>query len=144
MIIAVDPGLHPGWVVFAANLYGERSLVAAGDRVETFDRLPLISIVLGLVEVPQHYAGGRERNPGAILTLAVDAGRWIERLSRFGPVEPVWPRTWKGTAPKAVMQRRVLAALTATERAVLEGLRGDAIDAAGLGLWKLGRLNSRT
>ena len=135
MIVAVDPGLHPGWAAFHAG-----RLVAAGDSVESFARACPILISVGLVEVPHAYARAREKNPQAIITLAVDAGRWIERLSRLGPVEQVWPRTWKGTAPKDVVQRRILARLDADEHALLAGLRGDAIDATGLGLWKLGRL----
>lgn len=55
------------------------------------------------------------------------------------------PREWKGTLKKEAFTKRILERLTPQERQLIEaiqpeGLRHNATDAAGLGLFHLGRL----
>ena len=61
----------------------------------------------------------------------------FEERYRTSEVRLVTPREWKGTLPKALMAKRILAALTPQERVIAKGLGPDAIDAIGLGKWAL-------
>lgn len=64
-----------------------------------------------------------------------------------GLPHPVQPRTWKGSTPKAIHQPRIVKALTPAERGVMDrdladvrpSLRHNAVDAIGIGLWRVGR-----
>ena len=76
------------------------------------------------------------KRPNDILTLARIVGRFEERY-RTSRVRLVTPREWKGTLPKALMAKRILAALTPQEKVTAKGLGPDAIDAIGLGKWAL-------
>lgn len=57
------------------------------------------------------------------------------------------PRDWKGQVPKEVMTKRIGASLTDLERKVILPCRKDlmhnVLDAVGIGLWHLSRLNRR-
>lgn len=60
--------------------------------------------------------------------------------------EWIAPHSWKGMVPKEEHQPKILSALSAKERALVEaimpnGLRHNAIDAVGIGLNALGRLH---
>lgn len=87
-------------------------------------------------------------NNAAVLTLARTAGALIGATLAAGVplVIAIKPAEWKGTADKATFQRGILASLTAAERALLprrpecQRYQGDALDAAGLALWAVGRL----
>ena len=61
--------------------------------------------------------------------------------------ETVQPSTWKGTVPKKIFLERILKCLTDEERQRLPKLPAsklhNVIDAVGIGLWKLGRLNAK-
>lgn len=61
--------------------------------------------------------------------------------------ETVFPSQWKGTVQKQVMLRRIKAALSPREMAVVQETNKsdteDILDAIGIGLWKLGRLNKK-
>ncbi len=62
------------------------------------------------------------------------------------PTAPEWignvPKTTKGNPLDSVRARRIWDRLTEAERACVV-LSHDALDAVGLGLWKLGRLEAR-
>lgn len=61
--------------------------------------------------------------------------------------ETVFPADWKGQVPKAMMTERISRSITPEERKTIEkcpaSLMHNVLDAVGIGLWKLGRLNQR-
>ena len=131
MLLAIDPGAKTGWALF--------------DRDGVLDSAGTAEF---LVCAPQRFLRGAEvvienpriypttKRPNDILTLARIVGRFEERY-RTSEVRLVTPREWKGTLPKALMAKRILAALTPQERVIAKGLGPDAIDAIGLGKWAL-------
>lgn len=128
-VTAIDPGSRSrGWARFV-----DGRLEACGLGYCHLQGLVII-------ENPQVYRGGKV-DPNDLLVLARDVGRVEQMAIDAGlRVELVHPRTWKGNVPKTVHQRRILAALDANERAMVEGKKHDVVDAVGLGLWKVGRL----
>jgi hypothetical protein len=76
----------------------------------------------------------------SILKLARCVGRYEERFSDT-LIELVAPRDWKGTIDGDIMVKRIQAALTPSEAAVLAAYTGgyahNAVDAIGLGKWSL-------
>jgi hypothetical protein len=125
-LISIDPGEHPGWAEFRNGW-----LVDCGDDPWNID--PCEHHVI--IERPTVYSRSPVP-PNDIVTLAIEAGRIAER---FGEVEWVLPRTWKGTVPKSIMTKRILAALTPEDFGPVPEDH-NVIDAIGLGLWRLDRL----
>jgi hypothetical protein len=94
----------------------------------------------------------RGKDPNALITEAVTAGEWLERIrTRLGPPRREWfsyPSAWKGSAPKEIHNARVLEKLSPGERDVLEACRTrgarpipasklhNVVD--GIGLWCVG------
>ena len=150
-LISIDPGKSTGWAVFA-----DRTLTLAGvDKKSDLFRAtsPTIpgGIVLAsetrvLVELPRWYPHDY-KDVNDLLDLCVLVGE-VKRFyeAQSCKVELVFPRTWKGTVPKPIHNKRVLAALTPDELALLprrpraKDVDHNCVDAVGLGLWKLGRL----
>lgn len=150
-LISIDPGNKTGWAVFA-----NRVLVRAGvDKKSDLFRATAPTIpggiilaqeTLVLVELPRWYPHDH-KDVNDLLDLCVLVGE-VKRFyeSQSCAVELVFPRTWKGTQPKDVCGRRVLASLTPDEVALLpkrpraKDHDNNMVDAVGLGLWKLGRL----
>ncbi len=133
-MITIDPGKHPGWAYFPFNILNACGAGPLPSWVGT-DVGPC------LIERPTIYPRSPVP-PNDIITLAIEAGRLS---APFRDVQWVLPRKWKGTAPKAVMHARIMNALTPEEHDVYRrcndrGGSKDALDAIGLGLWKLGRL----
>ena len=150
-LISIDPGNNTGWAVFA-----DRVLTLAGvDKKASLFRpvTPRIpgGVVLAfetsvLVEIPRWYPHDQV-DTNDLIDLAVLVGE-VKRFyeSQSCKVELVFPRTWKGSVPKPIHNKRVLAALTPGELALLprrpraKDHDHNCVDAVGLGLWKLGRL----
>lgn len=150
-LLAFDPGKTTGWALYIAGKlalagtvhpYERGGLWAALDYVETN------SADLVVIEQPRWYPREREVDYNDVLDLAVLVG---ELKGYFGgdacrKIELVAPRTWKGSVPKPIHNRRVLAKLTAEELAVLpkrpraKTLDSNMVDAIGIGLWRLGRV----
>jgi hypothetical protein len=91
-----------------------------------------------VVEWPKVYQGGKQKgDPSDLLPLAgVDSA--VAALLPSRVVRTVYPFEWKGQVPKAIMTTRILARLSAEERAVLNAcdcipsLRHNVIDAIGI------------
>ncbi len=95
-----------------------------------------------VIEVPRIYPGGRGKgDPNQIVDLAYQAGR-IAGSAPFATIRRVFPAQWKGQVDPDVMCSRILGFLSCEEEALFlpipKGIRHNAIDAAGLGLWILG------
>lgn len=134
-MISVDPGVNASGVAYWKN--GELKAVYYMRPSTIWDSL--------IIELPQVYMGSKSKgNPNDLIRLAFEAGR-ISGLS-VHDIETVLPRQWKGTIKKEVMLKRVVSRLTDAELLLLKGLNlprsaeHNAVDAIGIGLWKLGRL----
>lgn len=141
-----DPGNSTGWghfekgqlldagvLPFSSMSAYITATVCAGDSV--------------LIEVPRHYPHNEKGDTNDLIDLAVQVGQlkaWCEL--RGATVTLVWPRTWKGSVPKNIHNERVLRALSDVERKLLpkspraRKYDHNCVDAVGLGLWKLERL----
>lgn len=138
-MIAHDPGNKPGY----ARFHGP-TLVAVS---KTFMDPPSPALFPWecdrrvIVEVPTGRGGNTKATPDNLIALALSAGRVIGRYEQLGQlVRTVTPNQWKGSVPKAIHHKRIRAALGEDELRLLVGATGDVIDAVGIGLWELGRL----
>ena len=155
MLLAIDPGRDTGWALFS----GDR-LVACGlgdPRLSEKHRIAELERVV--IERPMVYPRGQTKNPNDVVALALGAGEWGGLYRQWTDVEYVFPFQWKGSVPKAVHHARVLAKLSAEERALADeaiargrsgvnsslgkaiapSKRHNVLDAIGLGLFGVGR-----
>lgn len=124
-IFAVDPGEHAGWA-----LAHEGKVQNAGAGNPPLLRAKVDAIV---IERPFIYPGGEARANDQI-TLALNAGRWIERYKDNGPIYCVPARNWKGSINKKAHHAQVRASLE--DRALWDSLTThDARDAFALAQW---------
>jgi hypothetical protein len=150
-IVAIDPGICSGWATGIAAAEGTTTYslgVLTGCGVCTVRDLNLpwgssIPRVL-VLELPQIYPGPQKADPNDQITLAINHGRWLQRVWGHDIRTP-HPKEWKGSVPKNIHQPRILAALTPEERALIPDLPKtklhNAIDAVGLFLWACGRMH---
>jgi hypothetical protein len=144
LILAMDPGANAG---FALGQNGR--LIWAG-----LNELPGLLILPGAKysvfwEKPEIYPGTKKENPNDLITEAVTAGRWLERIAlRYGPPAREWwafPREWKGGVPKDIHNDRVLERLNVLERPAVPKLPKsklhNVVDAIGLLLVAQGRMD---
>lgn len=143
-ILALDPGECTGFAVFQD---GVLRWAGVTTLLETLafrpDRL--------VIEIPNaHESKGEKRSkrdPQAIVTLAITCGQWIRHISAPDTVR-LFPSVWKGQVPKTAHNARVLACLAPHELQAFhfytDGLAAsklhNVIDAVGLGLFNLGRM----
>ena len=112
-----------------------QALQTAADEVcaaHQVDHLPEAWVV----EKPQKYERQRAKHADldALLEVVKELGSSVAYLKRFLPAQ------WKGQVPKAAHHIRIRAAITVPEQVHLPKTSGhDALDAAGLGLFALGR-----
>lgn len=171
LLIAVDPGLRGcGVAVFRNGNLQHAEYVVNSNKT---DRGPLAHMLMAeavavavterfpssnterryvIVEFPQHYPGpGKPIDVNDLFDIAGVASACLVTLATWAPVEDVdcrWslPRGWKGNIAKEIMTRRICDSLTDRERRLIvkAGSKDhNTIDACGLGLWQLGRLNRR-
>lgn len=145
-VLALDPGNTTGWALVLRGV-----LVHAGHASyeALFETPPATSApVLVVIEVPRVYPFGRGKGDNNdLIDLAVRVGElrgWYRRKSWVQRVELIPPRTWKGTVPKEIHNKQVLAKLSPEELAVLPtkrrgGFDHNMVDAVGLALWRAGR-----
>ncbi len=141
-LVCIDPGkwrcgfavFNAGVLVDVAELSSTTAIV--GPALAVAMRAPWHARYLA--EEPQTYEGHRDRDED--LETLRDMLREVERLS-CARIRRIRPWGWKGNVPKAVHHARLIEALAASERALVEALprNRDALDAVGLGLWHLGR-----
>lgn len=105
-----------------------------------------------LIEHPRVYPGSAQQkgDPNDLLdVVAVGASvaTALTDISLGSALETVYPFDWKGNAPKEVMTARIRAALSPEERAKIlpcaAGLMHNVLDACGIGLWRLRRINQK-
>lgn len=131
MLLAIDPGKKPGWATF-----DDRAMLldcSSDMRDAPWQRFDVL-----VIERPEVYRDSKA-DPNNIVTLALNAGRWIERaLMRGCSVFAPLPKQWKGQVPKEIHNQRTLAALSPSEERLLRSsVTSDMLDAVGLGKWFL-------
>jgi hypothetical protein len=134
ILLAIDPGKDTGWATFIGG-----ALVSCGLG------FPNHNIDRAVIEKPQVYRRALSKgDPNDLITLAVQVGRYAERLEHGGArVDLVTPAEWKGQVPKDVHHQRIRKELTGRESDAVD-LAGapsrklhNVLDAVGLGLWLL-------
>lgn len=158
MIACIDPGTSakggtgvayfsdPG-VLLEAFLLRPPQVLDVAERIrQTVEQVHAPSHVrLCIVEWPQIYKGD-PRDPNHLLGLAGMAMAIVTRLHP-GTVQSVLPRTWKGTLDGDAMTERIAGRLRPEELQRIApcpaSLRHNVLDAVGLGLWHLGRLERK-
>lgn len=172
MLLALDPSVRsPGAALFRGGLLiaADRVKVPKQDDQKFADgaRWDLVArlveawagraqqqIVELVFERPQIYTWGKSKgDPNDLVGLAGVAGALVGRLSIASPslhVSSPTPAEWIGQLPKATKgsalvsprAQRILSRLSPDELALVPD-QHDALDAVGLGLWRLGRLEPR-
>ena len=162
MILAIDPGRRPGYVLLdetqllpRAHLPQRPSLPLVVAVARAFDKLPPGVRYSRIVIEGQHGAIARERR-NAILSLSVEAGwqlrRAVDALSGAPPAVPhvIHPQAFSRTdrpgwrdalgcsaVNKSVVQARIERSLISAERSLFAcasaARLGDCLDAAAIG-----------
>lgn len=100
-----------------------------------------------IIEHPIVYPSSNNIGDPNDLLDVVAVGAAVAAGFNAGYIETVFPREWKGQVPKDVMTERISRAITAEERPRIEkcqaSLMHNVLDAVGIGLHKLNRLNTR-
>lgn len=156
-LIAIDPGVSKGHGI--ALFHGSALQWA---RIGAIEDVHVIGAHKAIIEFPVAPNGRASRgDTNDLLDLCFEIGRVFQYLHGNG-VSPrkVLPVEWKGSIPKEVSFRRVWKELTPREREnvfipgparvkldkgqnIGKSLAGDVLDAVGLGLWQVGRINTR-
>lgn len=141
-LLAIDPGQRTGWAFFALlSAPAGLRLLEAGVNRPIERAWPMMKVdhkTIVVIEKPVIYPGSQAR-PADIMKLRGVAAQYEERFHMAGKVQLVEPRAWKGTIDGDIFLRRIEAAMTEYEQAVLAaykgGYRHNAVDAIGLGKW---------
>jgi hypothetical protein len=138
-----DPGRFAGLAAFGDGVLRWCSLnVAPDSHTGPFDRL--------VIEIPNANEKRKKKiDPQDLITLAISAGRWIERIPHSALTQE-FPSEWKAGTPKEMHNGLVLQALDPFERAVFarcmqeqhvpKGKLNNVVDAIGIGLEIIGRI----
>lgn len=159
-LLAIDPSLRAsGWAYFEGGRLVKGGVVTTRKATPTYDCFRALGTTLtaelpGSVDVivaewPQVYTGAEAKgDPNDLLWLtAVLGGAMMAVQAR--EVQLYKPAEWKGQVDKTIHNVRVLARLTPAELAIAQGvavtesLRHNMIDAIGIGLKYLKRLEPR-
>lgn len=134
-VLSIDPGVHKS----ACALFIDGLLTFADDlpNPEAFNLIRTITDAVVVVETPVLYPTKRAKH--------YDVGRLLDVAKKMAKTAEngvgVSPSAWKGQVPKKIHNKRVLAALSDTEKSLVLSIDNhNTIDAIGIGLWYLGRL----
>lgn len=152
-LLAIDPGYrYFGYSLFEGPAITKAGLCTA-EKSEDWERwtgqppnfLSLAEIILNtewsrklaVIEFPKVHRD--TPNSDSIVRLAAACGAYTGLLQASGfQVEWVEPRAWKGTVPKDIMYKRILAKVPKLEYSRIERIHDhNVIDAVGIGLWKI-------
>lgn len=155
-MICIDPGLRGVGIA----QFGHSGLVSAAyiknprERGRGYEAHLRLGLEVGfwgpagevLIEHPRIYPGMPNKDLNDLLdVVAVGAACAVALNPSY--VLTVYPSEWKGTVKKSVMLERIRKALSPEELARCEFTNKsddeDLLDAVGIGLWRLGRLNKK-
>lgn len=159
-VISIDPGLrHCGAAFYVDGQLAKAHLVKNEEKhargpmthlrmAEAVSKwLRLVGARTGyytlVVEYPRIYPGSTQQKGD--LNDIVELGGVVSALVAWLAVEPenfraLYPSEWKGQTPKDVMNERVLKRLSGEEKTTLMSSDHNTLDAVGIGLFHLGRL----
>lgn len=158
-MLCVDPGLRGCGVAifdgarlttagYVKNPSAGRGYSAASALARAIQhRVVTYHYDIALVEYPRAYGSVHAKgDPNDLLDVAA-VGSAVAMLFEPEKIESVFPSDWKGNVKKSIMLVRIAEKLTDEERAVVQKTNKsdteDILDAIGIGLWKLRRLNAR-
>lgn len=171
LLVAVDPGLRGCGVAYFKN--GVLNHAEYVTNPNKLDRGPVAHLQMAetvaqrlgqfapaanaykpwlLVEFPRIYPGpGKNVDPNDLLDVAGVASAVVVCVANWFDLNDascryVMPFEWKGNIKKEIMTNRISASLTAHERGVIVSIGAkdhNTIDAVGIGLWQLGRLQRK-
>lgn len=101
-----------------------------------------------IIEHPRVYPGSAQQkgDPNDLLDV-VAVGASVASWCNSREIETLFPSEWKGQVPKEVMTERIRRALSDIERLNIQkckaSLMHNVLDACGIGLFRLGRLNRK-
>lgn len=140
LLLAIDPGNCTGFAWFRGDELLECGVTTVDAPTMSLrpDRL--------VVELPQVYDAAHSKgDPNDLIGVAVQVGRWVERYRGLESIRLVKPATWKGQVPKEIHHGRILRKLALREQGVMPSLpktkAHNMLDAVGLGMWALGRMD---
>lgn len=159
-LIAIDPSLRAsGWAYFEDGELVTGGVATTRKSMSVYCLFTALSSVLSrevsgridvlVAEWPQVYVGARSKgDPNDLLWLTAVLGSAVAEVA---PQEVILykPAEWKGQVDKRVHNIRVMARLESKELAIVknvavtESLRHNMIDAIGIGLKYLKRLEPR-
>lgn len=152
-LLAIDPGLKVlGWALFQNGLLTRCGLsrtdaavlgqqaVCHRRNLEAERLIPIIGAIVAERMTWRGADGEKDRNPQVLMDLNLIAGHLAD--------EWVSPPEWKGNVPKDKHQPFILRHLDSGELAIVRKLGAkrivhNAVDAVGIGLYVLGRLEKR-
>lgn len=159
-ILCVDPGLRGcgaavfdgGFLVRAGYVENPvssgRGYKAHSEMGEAVSRWLDKDVDRVIIEHPRIYPGTAQQKGDLNDLLDVAAvGAAVASWCNFRETETLFPMDWKGQVPKEVMTERIRRALSEIERLNIlkckSSLMHNVLDACGIGLYRLGRLNKK-
>lgn len=136
-VVGIDPGKSKSGIAIVRN-----GRLVGCYHTNDFPPLPPEGGE-AIIEIPQIYPHSKG-DPNDLIQVALASGMWKREcaLSSY-KVRLVKPREWKGSVPKLIHNKRIMAKLTDAETKLLEkipkSLRHNVVDAVGLALWGIKR-----
>lgn len=107
-----------------------------------------------IIEMPRVYPGAAKVDLNDLLDVCGVGSAVAAELARMSThrgldcrLQTVFPSEWKGTLKKQAMLERIASKLSPDEQRVVQQTNKsdteDILDGVGIGLWKLGRLNTK-
>lgn len=143
MLCTIDSGANAGIALWWHGQLVYCRLVRAREvREWQLQCLQSSPISRAVVEIPIVRSNqGTKVDPNGLIKLGVSAGRLVPALC--GEVKTLIPNQWKGSLPDEILYRRIMAALSDEEKALVpklaQGLLHNVLDAIGIGVNELGR-----
>lgn len=150
-LITIDPGNKTG-----VALFRDGSLIDCG-LLRCDVKTQMVALIINsvcekdpparaVIEMPRIYKRTNwEGDPNDLIKVAKLAGLFVGCISKWCPVQEVFPQDWKGQRPKTVDNKFTWSLLDKSERAVFKAQKvpksyeDNVLDAIGIGLWKVGR-----
>lgn len=162
-MITIDPNLRGCGVAVWRGAVLEVAMYVAGpstgrgywvaeelaSNVELAVKDSIHDVRIIVCEYPRFYGSTHQKgDPNDLIDVAVVGAAVSTKLdSLCSHIESVFPSDWKGNVKKSIMLERIWSKLSEEEKAVVQKTnksdREDVLDAIGIGLHKLGRLNTR-
>lgn len=135
---------HPN---FTGRNYISATLLGNAVFVEVFKTAKKIDLLI--IEHPRIYPGMPSKDLNDLIDVA-NVGSAVNTAMHLNSTafQTVFPSEWKGNVEKKVMLERIRSKLSTAElkacRFTNKSDNEDLLDAVGIGLWRAGRLNTKS